>query len=200
MLAPPIFDRVSTLIPQRGCADPSAFLLSAEDLPEGWLVSDHPRPETYLQPPLANLRQGESAAGRVYTFSSAEGKVWAAQRVYCTANWLRGVAFYGMPGFAGYVDALAETPGFVQEPLEWSVALKGDDQEVARCRMSPSETGSIFSPLAFDPPSAESSCGVLARYGRYVLVFEIHWTDAGLAEDDVEALVSTVEDKLDDAP
>ena len=200
-IGPPVLDRLSNAFPSDPCSDPSALLLDAEDFSGRWQESPHPRPETFLQPPFAMLREeGESSDGRLYTLFSEEGKAWAVERVYCTGNSLRGRAFYSMPGFAGYVDALAEAEGVDEGDLGWSYRPDLSDQEVSRCKSSSNGPVSSLSPLAFDPPVPESSCGLLARYGRYVVAFEIHWTDAALSREDIQGILAHLEAKISSSP
>jgi len=200
-IGPPVLDRMSNAFPSDPCSDPSAVLLDADDFSGQWQESPHPRPETFLQPPFAMLREeGESSGGRLYTLSSEEGKAWAVERVYCTGNSIRGRAFYSMPGFAGYVDALAQAEGVNEGDLGWSYGPALSDQEVSRCKSSSNGPVSSLSPLAFDPLVPESSCGILARYGRYVVAFEIHWTDAALSREDVQGILTHLEAKILPSP
>jgi hypothetical protein len=194
----PLLDGMSDSFPISPCPDVSSLLIEEGDLPMEWSAFPHPRPETYLEPPLARLREhGETSAGRLFTLDAGtSGKAWAVERVYCTGNSIRAMAFYGMPGFAGYVDALAETEDLEGEPLAWSIAPRFSNQRIARCRSLPTSPVGPLAPIAFDPPAAESSCGLLARYGRFVLAFEIHWTDDALSQDEVDEVVSSLEQKL----
>ena len=200
---PPLLDRLSNLMPSEECPDPTGFLLGQEDLPGEREHSPHPRPETYLKPPFAMLRdEGESSAGRLYVLSSDMGKAWAVEKVYCTGNTLRAIAFYDTPGFAGYVDALAQAEGAKSEDasVEWDNLRSVADQRLSRCRTSTMGPASALSPLAFDPTVPESACGLWARYGRYVVAFEIHWTDDAVKREEIERAVANLEANLAIAP
>ena len=202
-LMPPLLDRLGNIMPSEECPDPTGLLLAQEDLPGEWEQSAHPRPETYLKPPFAMLRdEGESSAGRLYVLWSDKGKAWAVERVYCTRNSLRAIAFYVTPGFAGYVDALAQAEGAKSEDgsVEWDNLRSDSDQRLSRCRTSTFGPVSALSPIAFDPPVPETACGLWARYGRYVVAFEIHWTDDVVTREEIERAVADLEANLDSAP
>jgi len=195
---PPVLSTIGMSLPGSACPDLTPHLLTADDLPGDWESLPHPRPETYLEPPLARIvLPDETSDGSLFLRKTANDEWWAVQRVYCLRNASRALAFYYAPGFAGYVDALAVPAGMNLDDLElsWSPSLHESSQDLSRCRSDP-RIQSQFSPFGRSVTADTDSCGIWARYGRYVVAFEIHWTEGALAGEDIDGVVDALERKV----
>lgn len=197
-LGPVLFDRLSTLLPRSECSDLDGYLLAGLPSLGAWEAQPHTSPETYLEPPLVTLEGPEErAVGRLYLPVDDTLDGWAVLRVYCLGNDMRARSFYLRPGFAGYVDALATPEGksLAELDLGWAPESQVADQQIARCRRS-LLIASPFLPAGASPFEDEVACGTWARYGRFVIAFELHLQEDEMRQELVEDIIAQLESRL----